>query len=118
MLSFASIVLIVTALSFWLNVNSVEAAQCLINNGAYKSRVGPIGAPTSWQCVYTYSDAGKKCTSSEECEGNCLMTDDTRFRSTHPLKKEYVSGYGICEETNEWSGCTSGTIETPFVMCE
>lgn len=111
-------VTIIALLSWWLKVNPIDVAQCALNGGSYKNTVAPLGAPIQWQCVYEYNDAGKKCTSSTECEGDCLMTNDTKFKSTGPLQKEYVSGYGVCEASNEWTGCTAGTIENPTVLCE
>lgn len=113
----ALVIFSVAALCFRLKINPVEAAQCVFNGGAYRSQMGPIGS-IQMECVYQYSDAGKKCTSSTECEGDCLITEDTKFKSTGTSQKEYVSGFGVCEETNKWTGCTAGTIEFPYEACE
>lgn len=110
--------LVLPVLLFVFKYNPVAAAKCLIESGSYETRVAALGTPVSRYCVFEYSDAGKKCTSSDECEGHCLVTPDTQFRSTGSTTSEYVGGYGKCEATNRWTGCFDGTIESPLAFCE
>jgi hypothetical protein len=62
--------------------------QCKQANGSWT----PQGKLQQSTCIFTYPDAGKSCTSSDECVGGCLVnqpTDET----------------GICKEDTSIFGC-------------
>ena len=48
-------------------LSKIDILACLDSGGVIKS-VCMLGVPA---CVHIYKDAGKKCTSSAECEGDC-----------------------------------------------
>lgn len=43
--------------------------QCLVKGDKWQ-KAGLAGA---YMCIHTYSDGGKACKSSEECEGDCFV---------------------------------------------
>lgn len=56
------------------------------------------GAIQGSMCIFTYADGGKKCTSSDECEGDCIVTQDSQTT-------------GFCKQNTNPFGCFS-TIES------
>lgn len=49
-----------------------ETADCAARNGEMR-RVGLLG---SWQCIVRHADAGKPCTDSDQCQGQCRAEID------------------------------------------
>lgn len=58
---------------------------------------GMMGGPL---CLVTYADAGKACTDSSACMGQCRHTSEEGFRPD-------IKTTGICTQTNSWHGCYS-----------
>lgn len=71
-----------------------------------------------YYCVHRYSDADKECISSNECEGDCLVTDETVVETDGFYGKK-VSGHGRCQASDQpIAGCSQGTWENPAVFCQ
>lgn len=58
----------------------------------------PVGRLRTVQCVIAYADAGKQCTSSEQCRGDCRAADVTAVVPGRPAA-------GLCQATSEAFGC-------------
>lgn len=56
-------------------------------------------------CIRKYSDAGKPCVSSEECEGYCVTNKISELGKT-----------GHCQASNFIGGCQT-PIEEKFISC-
>jgi hypothetical protein len=56
-------------------------------------------------CVMPFKDGGKKCTSSDECEGNCVTNVVSQ------LGKQ-----GTCQKTTDSSGCENA-VESQYFDC-
>jgi putative hemolysin len=52
---------------------SPAAAECLARGG----RMQPLGRMQTMQCVVPYADAGRRCTDSAQCAGQCRVADVT-----------------------------------------
>jgi hypothetical protein len=74
------------------------ASTCLAGGGTLKQ----VGKLQSWKCITPYKDAGKACTDSSQCEGEC-QTSVTTQPSTAPVT-------GACQADNSHFGC-SATVE-------
>jgi putative hemolysin len=79
---------------------SPAAAECLARGG----RMQPIGRMQSMQCVIAYADAGRRCTDSDQCAGQCRVADVT----TRPAPG--ASAVGQCQADSNPSGCYT-TVE-------
>jgi hypothetical protein len=112
-------ILFLTIASALINgYNPIQHLVCIRENNSYKKINGPPGIRTKYYCIHYYTDAGKKCKSSSECLGNCLLTDETNVVSMGILKNKIVSGYGECESSDRpVTGCSPGTIENPIPYC-
>jgi putative hemolysin len=51
---------------------SPTAAACLERGG----RMQPLGRMQTMQCVVAYADAGRRCTDSDQCAGQCRITNE------------------------------------------
>jgi hypothetical protein len=63
----------------------------------------PLGRRQMLQCVIPYADAGKSCTSGDQCAGDCRASGEV----------EVVVGQavaGSCQATSERFGCFT-TVE-------
>lgn len=47
------------------------AATCRAEGGRWML----VGLEGTYQCIHRYPDAGKPCSSSQECTGGCIITD-------------------------------------------
>jgi len=56
-----------------------------------------VGRAQTWQCILQYSDAGKACTDSGQCQGHCLSQD---LGENAPAK-------GQCAADSNRFGCRS-----------
>lgn len=56
-----------------------------------------VGRAQTWQCVLQYSDAGKVCTDSRQCQGSCLAQPATEGKAVQ----------GQCAHTSNRFGCRS-----------
>ena len=78
----------------------------------------PLGSPSAgYACVHTFSDGGKKCTSNDDCKGNCLITEDTEVVNTGPISRKVIGGYGQCESNDRRHSCYQGDFENTFGYC-
>lgn len=77
-------------------VRSADAAACAANNGTMKQ----VGKLQSWQCVINYADAGKPCSSSSQCQGDCRVASGTEVALGAPTA-------GVCQATSDRFGCNT-----------
>ena len=73
-----------------------DAAACSRAGGAMK----PVGKMQSLQCVISYADAGKSCTSGSQCAGDCRAGSGVDIAPGQP-----VAGY--CQATSDRFGCST-----------
>ncbi|MBX7276355.1 hypothetical protein K2E96_21290 [Pseudomonas sp. ERGC3:05] len=74
------------------------ASTCLAGGGAMKQ----VGKLQRWTCITPYKDAGKACTDSSQCDGEC-QTSVTTHAGNGPVT-------GACQVDNSHFGC-SATVE-------
>ena len=74
---------------------STAAADCLARGGEMR----PQGRMQTLQCVVSYADAGKRCTTGGDCLGDCRVEDVT----TAPAAG--TTAVGQCQATNSRFGC-------------
>ena len=74
---------------------SAAAADCMARGGEMK----PQGRMQTLQCVVSYADAGKRCTTGGDCLGDCRVEDVT----TAPAAG--TAAVGQCQATNSRFGC-------------
>ncbi|MGY2374467.1 hypothetical protein ACW9IB_08160 [Pseudomonas sp. SDO524_S393] len=77
---------------------NASASECLAGGGTMRQ----VGKLQSWQCITPYKDAGKACTDSSQCEGEC-QTSVTTQSGKGPVT-------GACQADNGHFGC-SATVE-------
>lgn len=70
------------------------AAACASAGGAFK----PVGRLGTLQCVVPYADAGKRCTSGDQCAGDCRAADTATIAREQPIA-------GTCQPTSDRFGC-------------
>ncbi len=70
-------------------------ADCRARNGTLQ----PVGRMQTMQCVVRYADAGRRCTDSDECAGECRTADVT----ARPA--EGVAVAGVCQADSNRFGC-------------
>lgn len=70
------------------------AAACARRGGAMR----PVGRLQTLQCVVRYGDAGRRCTSGEQCQGDCRIEDDTAPAEGQPAA-------GQCQASSNRFGC-------------
>lgn len=73
--------------------------ECLAKGGTYSKQ----GRLQAYRCVTQFSDAGKACSDSSECQGSCLNSDTAITAGTTNVK-------GTCAATDSPFGCRQ-TIE-------
>lgn len=73
-----------------------NSAECRRAGGALK----PVGKLRSLQCVISYADAGKSCTSGSQCAGDCRAAPEADVPAGQP-----VAGY--CQPTSDRFGCST-----------
>jgi putative hemolysin len=78
-----------------------EATTCKEQGGTWIVGSSEFGA----KCILPYADAGKKCTSSNQCEGDCVTNVISQ------LGKE-----GICQKNDGTQGCFN-PIESDRFKC-
>jgi len=72
---------------------SVEREKCIADGGTIRR----IGILQNQACVFLYTDAGRECRSSSECEGRCLIENDWISVGTEVA--------GECERDSSEFGC-------------
>ena len=73
---------------------SAAAADCIARHGTMQ----PVGRMQTMQCVVRYADAGKRCTDSDQCAGECRTADAAR-----PAQGATVAG--VCQADSNRFGC-------------
>ena len=88
--------------------NDSETADCVAGGG----EMLPSGMRQRPLCVTPYSDGGKTCTDSTDCEGLCT-TDDDRWPRGADIKGP------VCEFTDSPFGCRSEVENgvADFALC-
>jgi hypothetical protein len=75
-------------------VRTPTAADCAARGGTMQ----PVGRMQSVQCVVRYADAGKACTTGEQCQGDCRVEDA-------PFPVEGATASGRCQADSRPFGC-------------
>jgi hypothetical protein len=75
---------------------SVSAAACRGSGGIMK----PVGRLQTLQCVTRFQDAGRRCNSGRECQGDCQVRAGDEALPGQPV-------FGVCQPTSERFGCTT-----------
>ncbi len=57
-------------------INYNDNKTCIESGGTLRK---PVCLGKFYICIYNYSDAGKLCNSSDECKGECIVTDNDRI---------------------------------------
>ncbi|WP_306002393.1 hypothetical protein [Brevundimonas sp. C43] len=70
------------------------AADCAARGGEMK----PVGRAQTLQCVVTYADAGKRCTTGSDCLGDCRVDDA-------PFPAAGSAAVGRCQAESQVFGC-------------
>jgi hypothetical protein len=73
-----------------------DAASCRLAGGILR----PVGRMQTLQCVLNYADAGKSCTSGEQCAGDCRAAP-----GTDAVPGQKVAG--LCQATSDRFGCST-----------
>jgi hypothetical protein len=73
-----------------------DAASCKRAGGLIK----PVGRMQTLQCVLTYADAGKSCSSGDQCMGECRAGS-----GTDAVPGQRVAG--SCQATSDRFGCST-----------
>jgi putative hemolysin len=71
-----------------------DAAGCAARGGTLQ----PVGRMQTRQCVIAYGDAGKACTSGDQCAGDCRIEDA-------PLPAAGAPASGRCQADSNRFGC-------------
>lgn len=83
-------------------LNAIETSdQCLALGGEIRS----VCLSGQEMCVFSYSDAGKSCVSSSQCQGECRVPES---------KAGNLFAIGQCSRSNNPCGCWS-TVELGVV---
>ena len=77
-----------------------DASACAARGG----QMLPQGRMQTLQCVLTYTDAGQRCTSGEDCQGECRVEDVANAPSAG------AAAVGQCQATSSRFGCYT-TVE-------
>ncbi|MDQ8027891.1 MAG: hypothetical protein REJ23_04125 [Brevundimonas sp.] len=75
---------------------STDAALCERAGG----KMQPQGRMQSVRCVITYTDAGQRCTTGSDCQGDCRVEEGP---STAPREGAAVAG--TCQRDSRPFGC-------------
>ena len=79
---------------------SAAAGDCLARGG----RMLPQGRMQTLQCVVAYADAGERCTTGSDCQGDCRIEDVTAAPAAG------TAAVGQCQVTSSRFGCYT-TVE-------
>ena len=88
---------------------AAAARECARQGGSMR----PVGRMQTVQCVVRYADAGKRCTSGEQCQGDCRAEEGRTFEGGAPAA-------GVCQATSNRFGCytrvENGRAETTICV--
>ena len=73
---------------------TAEAAACSARNGMMQ----PVGRMQTMQCVVRYANAGKRCTTGSDCQGDCRVEDA-------PFPTAGAEAVGRCQADSQPFGC-------------
>lgn len=112
-------VLCVGLLAIWqLGYDPIAHVVCVQQQDPYASLKLTGKTTGRYYCIHSYSDGGKACTSSIECEGDCMITEQTQVESDGYYGKK-ITGSGQCQQSDQpIIGCSQGTIENPTTFCQ
>lgn len=120
LMTLVSITLISGIIFFVLSVLGIvdaqELVQCIRLRGNYKFLNESLMVH-KFYCDVNYPDAGKVCTASAECEGLCLISNQTKLEPNEKGFNKVVGGSGVCSKDNTPSLCSRQTIENPSLIC-
>ena len=91
---------IIMIIGVYMIIGDERSTECLDAGGEWKWIQADVQG-----CVYSYSDGGKYCTSSDQCEGDCV---------TNVVSNLGVEGF--CEHTTNNQGCFNA-IENEHFEC-
>lgn len=74
--------------------NTGPSQTCAQRGGTMK----PVGRAQTVQCVVSYSDAGKRCTDGDQCQGDCRL-------EAAPFPQAGASATGQCQAESTAFGC-------------
>lgn len=80
--------------------SSLNEAECTARGG----KMLPQGRMQSVMCVLTYTDAGKRCTDGDDCQGNCRIED------VAGAPRAGADAVGRCQASSSSFGCYT-TVE-------
>jgi putative hemolysin len=80
-------------------LENATPAECATRGGTMK----PVGRAQTMQCVVAYADAGKRCTTGSDCQGDCRVEDA-------PFPAAGASAVGRCQADSQPFGCHA-TVE-------
>jgi hypothetical protein len=81
-------------------LNEIDVDTCIAEGGQVKG-VCMFGTPA---CVKAFSDAGKPCSDSSECDGMCWVQENTNtWERAEPVA-------GVCQDTTDTCGCWEEVI--------
>ncbi|WP_420471127.1 hypothetical protein [Brevundimonas sp. FT23042] len=87
---------------------SLQAQAAGSTDGALCERAGgkmlPQGRMQSVRCVITYADAGRRCTTGSDCQGDC------RVEEVAGTPQAGAAAVGTCQRTSSRFGCYT-TVE-------
>ncbi|MES2035225.1 MAG: hypothetical protein V4466_13715 [Pseudomonadota bacterium] len=78
---------------------TVDVAACAANGGTVK----PVCRMQKPACIFTFDDAGKSCTDSDQCKGRCIAADGA-------MPSDGAAVAGVCEADNDICGCSTEII--------
>ena len=73
---------------------NASVAECAARGGEMR----PVGRAQSMQCVVAYADAGKRCTTGSDCQGDCRV-------ETAPFPPAGTEASGRCQADSQPFGC-------------
>ncbi|HYC99004.1 hypothetical protein [Brevundimonas sp.] len=77
-----------------------EAAACAARGG----KMLPQGRMQTMRCVVSYTDAGRRCTDGDQCQGDCRVED------VGEAPRAGAAAVGQCQVTSSRFGCYT-TVE-------
>jgi hypothetical protein len=81
-------------------VQTLDAGACEARGG----KMLPQGRRQTLQCVISYTDAGKRCTDGDDCQGDCRVED------VSGAPQAGAAAVGQCQVTSSRFGCYT-TVE-------
>ncbi|HEY0927833.1 hypothetical protein, partial [Brevundimonas sp.] len=79
---------------------SLDATECAARGG----KMLPQGRMQSVRCVITYADAGRRCTTGSDCQGDC------RVEEVAGTPQAGAAAVGTCQRDSSRFGCYT-TVE-------